>query len=109
MLLVSRLTQHLGGALTAASSAVVGASVLSVHTGKAAVTPLTQHADKLRVVRRALGGVYWHLGLYNCAIWALDDSGSTYALVSRGSCHELGLPIRTGRILGSFRAAEGQT
>ena len=107
MPLVSRLAQHLSGALTAAKSAAVGARVLSVHTGGANVTPLKSRVDKLRTVRRTPGGLYWYLGLDNYAIWALEDSGSSYTLVSRGLCNELGLPVRTGGALGSYRVADG--
>ena len=101
-----RLVHHLGGALTAASSVAVGASVPEVRTGKFAVDPLKQRVDKLGMVHRAPSELYWHLGLDNYAIWALDDSASSYAFVSQGLCNKLGLPIRTGGAVGSYRVAD---
>ena len=68
MPLVLRLVQHLGGALTAASSAALGARVLEVHTGKFAVDPVKRCVDKLCVAQSAPGGLYWYLGFDNYAI-----------------------------------------
>ena len=76
MLLVSQLVHYLGGVLAAAGSAAVGARVLEARTGRFPVDPLNRQFDELCVVPCTPGGLYWHLGLNNYAIWARDDSGT---------------------------------
>ena len=105
---VMRLAQLRSGAVSAARGAGLGAQVVAVHRGKTDVTtPINHRVDKLRVVKRVPGHLYWYLGFDNYAIWALQDSGSSYTLVSRGLCRELGLPIQAGGTLGSYKVADG--
>ena len=53
-----------------------------VRMGKFAVDLLKPHVEKLRVVYCTTGRLYWHLGFDNYAMLELDDSGSSYTLVS---------------------------
>ena len=76
---------------------------------KAAAAPLDWHVNKLPVMHQVLRALYWHLGLENYTIWALDNSVSPYTLVSKGLCHELCLTVRTSGLLGSYYIAEEQT
>ena len=96
MPLVLQLVQHLGGARTAAKSATVGARVFEARMEKFTLDLLKRHVDKLRMVRHAPGGLYWHLGFDNYAIWALDNSGSSYTLVSQVCAASLGCPLGLG-------------
>ena len=62
---------------------VPGYKTTDAHTGKIAVDPLKPRVEKLRVVYCMTGRLYWHLGFDNYAMLELDDSGSSYTLVSQ--------------------------
>ena len=84
------------------------AKVISSTVGEG-VEPMDCRVDKMQVVPRIVWAQYWRVGIDNYLVWAMQDSESSYILVSTGLCKELGLTIDKTQLPGNYQVDDGAT
>ena len=81
--------------------------MLSVHTGKE-VSPMSSRVDKRHLTRCTSTAQYYLVGIDNYVVWCLNNTGSTYMIISSALCCELGLRVLKGGKRNSFRVVDAK-
>ena len=69
---------------------------------------MSSRVDKRHLTRRTPTVQYYLVGIDNYVVWCLNDTGSTYIIISSALCCKLGLRILKGAKRRSFRVVDGQ-
>ena len=91
---VEKLVRKVCAAQNAAGGSF-GARVLSIHTGKE-VSSMSSRVDKCHLTRRTPTAQNYLVGIDNYVVWCLNDTGSTYTIISFSTMLRTGLEDTEG-------------